>query len=171
MCAAAACIFSCFILLAHAHQVCGAVSGKLADTSLTTLALICLWPCSAGSRYLAMVVAATEARGGSYALPWRPEEEEALLRSDQWLPCRRQRPPSSTDQLTPKATAPDLEHELGNLAPTYAAAGQISPYFGLEIFGRNSCLIAQNHLSNGNIQRSFSVYELYWKQQRIWNSQ
>lgn len=118
-----------------------------------------------------MVVAATEARGGSYALPWRPEEEEALLWSDQWLPCRRQRPPSSTDQLTPKATAPDLEHELGNLAPTYAAAGQISPYFGLEIFGRNSCLIAQNHLSNGNIQRSFSVYELYWKQQRIWNSQ
>ncbi|EMS49516.1 hypothetical protein TRIUR3_11810 [Triticum urartu] len=39
-----------------------------------------------------------------------------------------------SDQLTPKATAPDLEHELGNLAPTYAAAGQISPYFGLKIF-------------------------------------
>jgi xylulokinase len=28
-----------------------------------------------------------------------------------------------------QATAPDLEQKLGNLAPAYAAAGQISPYF------------------------------------------
>jgi xylulokinase len=28
-----------------------------------------------------------------------------------------------------QATAPDLEEKLGNLAPAYATAGLISPYF------------------------------------------